>query len=1376
MVDVLKCIEVSDMRGPVMYLSARRFSAGTALLKMLPLILLLGALLVLAPQRAYAYQDVYLENGQTYNLSSAGKATWLHIDKGGVFTLTGSSHRVLVDVSIPRGQTASIILDGVTIDPDGSAPGVAWADRSGITISETGGAVKLLSQSNTVSRVTGYGPRPAIRKDGTSTQLVFATTDPARLGTIIATASSSSFRTSGIGAYTPNAFHNSGNTFGNVVFESGRIEAYGSRGNSLTTGGPGIGADVGGNVDGITISGGHVKAVAGDMSAAAIGTSSADVIYLIWPTLVGYTIFPRDVKNISITGGTVEALHATDANYGGAGIGGGNGCSANGIAISGGTILAEGSTGIGGGYNGDGLNINISGGTVVARGSETGIGGGSSSGSINDIASAMFGNVLVNISGGTVDAKADMVKADGVGIGGWQGVSNPTGRVSITGGTVNAVGQGCGAGIGGGFYGSLKEISISGGTVRAQGGDDGFGIGRMEDTFGSSGNPIDSVIQGISISGGTLSAIGGKNVSKDIGAYSKVKLFSTPEKTPLYISGGNVKAAKGMFNSPKQSPGGPEVFVNTVNLDTYGYENDLSQHRVTSLTVEGYPAGYSYGTHDMRPFADSSAATLYVWIPAGAGVKEAKIAPGCSHMVNLDTQFKGFPVPGAVTLYPETPMKLSAGINGIADGVCFAWHGSTEHLFQAVGERKGYKVAGYTLESGGTTLLLDAKGTLLPNVSGYTDGLGRWIGSNRQNYDNLVLYAQWVPLSYAIGFEANYPNTASTRQAATGSMGDVSATVGTPQVLPSSEFALPGYAFSGWNTQADGSGASYADGAQVLDLVSSGETRAILFAQWQPDVYEIVFDPGDAPGVQKTQQLVFDEAAALDVNLFVKGADTFIGWDAAGFGRVYEDRERVLNVCTLDSTGNPVGRVLTARWAALGKINIVVTRDDALWKGLEVTLVSEVNRVPLAWDAQTDTYFYQGVLSPENYEVEIAKGGAIYDTEGIIVKPGDRVLHIDYGTVSILAEPHAVATINAQTDPLIVLEGRKVTLTTTVDKGYVFESYTAIGYQPIWQNDDPTISTQQVIITGATLIEAHPAPLHFTVLFDGNGGAGMPSSQEFIYGEPQNLSPNEYARAGYVFAGWTLLPSWTGKLYSDGELVDNLSDTGGVITLYAQWNPNPYFIKYEGNGVFGAMLDQKCFHDIESPLADKDDVTFEHENFQLVEWNTKADGSGIGYMPGQHVMNLTDENSAMVVLFAQWERERYTVVFDANGASGVMEPQVMSRGLREPLDSVGFNYHLHCFVSWNTSPDGSGMRYEGSEPVQDLVDTGGTITLYAQWSSSPDPQPINPIDPGGTAGSKTGDVVPRVGDSRDLSAVLLALITGSGLVVVGLLAAKRKAL
>lgn len=1289
-----------------------------ALTRAAVLIVLFCALQGLTAQPAYAYQDVRLEDGQTYDLSSASRATWLRIDRGGAFAITGSSHRVLLDISVPEGQVATVVLDGAVIDPDGSAPGVAWANRSGITIGETGGEVRLLSRAGTTSRVNGYGARPAIRKDGTRTKLVFATTEPSMPGVLIATASRSSFRTSGIGAYTPNAFHNGGNTFGNVVFESGAVEAYGSHGNALTTGGPGIGADAGGNVDSIAITGGRVKAVAGDMSAAAIGTSSADVIYLIWPTLNDYTIFPRDVRNISITGGEVEALHATGANYGGAGIGGGYGCSANGITISGGTVHAEGSTGIGGGHDGDGLNIRITGGAVTARGIETGIGGGYSSGPINNVAAATFGNATVDISGGTVVAKADMVKADGVGIGSWKGGSNPSGSVAITGGTVTASGQGRGAGIGCGFYGSLGRVVISGGTVHAQGGDEGFGIGKMERHGDSSGNPIDAVVGSISISGGTVTAVGGASASKDIGAYSKVKLFKTPEKTPVYISGGNIKAEKGIFVQPKHSPSGPEVFAYTFDLDTYGYESDLSGHDMTSLSVEGYPAGYSYGTNGMHPFADSNAATMHVWIPSGAGVREARMSPGCEHMANRANQFKGFPTPTKTTLHPETHARLDANAGGVAEGHCFAWQGSSETLFQAVGERRGYKVVGYALQHDGATMLLDAQGRLQPGIPGYTDAAGRWIGGNRENYDGLRLYAQWAPLAYTAGFDANYPVTASTREAAGGSMADIACEFSAEQTLPPNAFALPGYGFMGWNTEADGSGTSYGEGARVIDLAEEDGARVVLFAQWTPKSYEIAFNPGEGLGGPATQVLAFDSPASLssvEALGYSNPSSRFLGWSVGSLGHLFENSEVVQNVCMIGPDGDPQGRHLTAIWADVATVSISVTLDDAPWTDLEVTLVSDTYRVPCAYDGGAGSYLCAGVPNQEDYAIEIVADGEALDTEGIVLGSGETMRHIDYCTVKVSAEPHAQATVNLGTAPLVVLERRSVALATTVDAGYRFESYSAVGCQPLWQDGDPTISEQDAVITGATAIEAHPTPVRYAVVFDANGGEGAASPQDFVFDEPQDLFANAFTRTGYAFAGWTLSPAWEGRLYADGESVENLTDVSGSVVLYAQWSPNAYFIRYEGNGMPGAMMDQKCFYGNDSPLAPDSDVAFDHENFHLVEWNTSPDGTGTGYAPGQGVTNLTSVEGEVISLFAQWERDTYTVEFDANGGEGTMGARQMSRGLTESLDSVGFTRPLYRFSSWNTSPDGSGTRYEDCEPVRDLAASGGSATLFAQW-------------------------------------------------------------
>ena len=86
----------------------------------------------------------------------------------------------------------------------------------------------------------------------------------------------------------------------------------------------------------------------------------------------------KNTKNITITGGTVEAVGGSG---GGAGIGGGENGSGKNITINGGTVNAtgtDGGAGIGGGENGNGEDITINGGKVNASGAYggAGIGGG----------------------------------------------------------------------------------------------------------------------------------------------------------------------------------------------------------------------------------------------------------------------------------------------------------------------------------------------------------------------------------------------------------------------------------------------------------------------------------------------------------------------------------------------------------------------------------------------------------------------------------------------------------------------------------------------------------------------------------------------------------------------------------------------------------------------------------------------------------------------------------------------------------------------------------------------------------------------------------------------------------------------------------------
>ena len=179
----------------------------------------------------------------------------------------------------------------------------------------------------------------------------------------------------------------------------------------------------------------------------------------------------KNTKNITITGGTVEAVGGSG---GGAGIGGGENGSGSGITITGGSVTAFGGefgAGIGGGDNGGGENITISGGTVKATGGKYGAGIGGGKNSDAD---------TITISGGTVTAQGG---ENGAGIGGGNAGSGM--GITIEGGTVTAAGGDNGAGIGGGNGGDGEDIAISNGTVNATGGIHGAGIGGGRGGSGS---------------------------------------------------------------------------------------------------------------------------------------------------------------------------------------------------------------------------------------------------------------------------------------------------------------------------------------------------------------------------------------------------------------------------------------------------------------------------------------------------------------------------------------------------------------------------------------------------------------------------------------------------------------------------------------------------------------------------------------------------------------------------------------------------------------------------------------------------------------------------------------------------------------------------
>lgn len=114
-------------------------------------------------------------------------------------------------------------------------------------------------------------------------------------------------------------------------------------------------------------------------------------------------------------------------------------------------------------------------------------------------------------------------------------------------------------------------------------------------------------------------------------------------------------------------------------------------------------------------------------------------------------------------------------------------------------------------------------------------------------HEDTVVYARWVFNSYEIEFNAN---------GGQGSMSNIQCIYGEEVPLSTVNFTNPGHIFTGWNTEADGSGTEYADKQTVSNLTKDADAVITLYAQWATE-YKITSGNGQTVAPSAGQQAVF---------------------------------------------------------------------------------------------------------------------------------------------------------------------------------------------------------------------------------------------------------------------------------------------------------------------------------------------------------------------------------------------------------------------------------------------------------------------------------------------------------------------------------------
>ena len=224
-----------------------------------------------------------------------------------------------------------------------------------------------------------------------------------------------------------------------------------------------------------------------------------------------------------------------------------------------------------------------------------------------------------------------------------------------------------------------------------------------------------------------------------------------------------------------------------------------------------------------------------------------------------------------------------------------------------------------------------------------------------------------------------------------------------------------------------------------------------------------------------------------------------------------------------------------------------------------------------------------------------------------------------------------------------------------------------------------SVQTQDVTMSVHTVNAGHTEEGHHGILriqfnyptlninYNANGGSGSISAGSVAYNGAYTTKANTFARTGYHASSgseWGTSASGGTKFSANKAYAANTlkSFTNGArfsnqsITLYAQWLANTYKVVYNGNGHTG----------------------------------------------GSTASSSHTYDQAKALTGNSFTRS-HTVTFNHNYSGTTNTTKTAT----------------YSFKNWNTAANGSGTAYGNSASVKNLTATnGGTVNLYAQWTSS----------------------------------------------------------
>lgn len=163
----------------------------------------------------------------------------------------------------------------------------------------------------------------------------------------------------------------------------------------------------------------------------------------------------------------------------------------------------------------------------------------------------------------------------------------------------------------------------------------------------------------------------------------------------------------------------------------------------------------------------------------------------------------------------------------------------------------------------------------------------------------------------------------------------------------------------------------------------------------------------------------------------------------------------------------------------------------------------------------------------------------------------------------------------------------------------------------------------------------------YQIKYHANGGSGSMANSTHEFGVEKELNANKLSRKGYAFLGWSTTKTATEPEFTDEQVVVDLAAEGQtLVTLYAVWAPNTYYVQFDANTGEGVMPTQTFTYGVAQNLTAN---TFTKEGYTFKGWAKSSTVTTISYTDQKSVKNLTQTNGATITLYAVWEKNPVTV-------------------------------------------------------------------------------------------------------------------------------------